>query len=154
MPFADKEQFRAYQREWVRKRREKWFADKSCVECGALDQLELDHINPDHKISHRIWTWAWKRILEETAKCQVLCKSCHQAKTLRNKEYACGEQVHGALLNGEIVLRMRKDYSSGNVTFKELESKYNIKAETIRYAVNRGWKHLGGLPESGLSGLS
>lgn len=56
-------------------------AGKSCVECGATENLEVDHIDPEQKIAHRIWSWSVPRRDAELAKCQVLCVEHHKAKT-------------------------------------------------------------------------
>lgn len=66
-------------------RRTEFFADKACKECGAKTDLELDHIDPTLKKrrgDHRLWTWSAARREAEIAKCQVLCKPCHLAKSI------------------------------------------------------------------------
>lgn len=98
MSFADKNVQREYQRLWVANRREKFFFDKSCVDCGSVSNLELDHINPEEKISHRIWSWSEERLQKEIVKCQVLCQPCHIKKT--NKDLFQGHIVHGELYRG------------------------------------------------------
>lgn len=82
MVYKDRNKRREYQREWVAKRRSTWFSDKSCVWCGATDELELDHISRQDKISHKIWSWSEERRIKELEKCQVLCKTCHRKKTI------------------------------------------------------------------------
>lgn len=77
-----KEYRRNYQREWIRARRAAYFSDKSCVICSSTEDLELDHIDPTTKTSHKIWSWSESRRLTELAKCQVLCYLCHKAKTI------------------------------------------------------------------------
>lgn len=72
---------RKYKRDWAAARRGEWMADKFCVQCGSTQSLEVDHIDPADKVSHRIWTWAIPRRNAELAKCQVLCTECHKAKT-------------------------------------------------------------------------
>lgn len=54
-----------------------------CAQCGSIDSLEFDHIDPALKSfnintrkSHR-----QKSYLEELDKCQLLCAPCHRAKT-------------------------------------------------------------------------
>lgn len=94
MAYADPERQRAYQREWVAERRANWLSDKCCVDCGATDRLELDHIDPDQKADHRIWSWSWKRIEEEVAKCVVRCAPCHRAR------HAAEARRHGIGLYG------------------------------------------------------
>ena len=60
-----------------------------CCECGHSGKnnawsLDFDHINPDDKvvsISHLVTSgYGWERIMEEVAKCQVLCANCHRKK--------------------------------------------------------------------------
>lgn len=69
-------------------RRAAFFQDKKCVECGSIEDLELDHVDPSTKVSHRIWTWSEVRRNEELAKCQILCRSCHQKKTAQENQTA------------------------------------------------------------------
>ncbi len=78
MPYKDPDAQREYVRKWVADRRASWFADKSCDECGATENLQLHHRDPVDKIAHSIWSWSWKRIEAEVAKCVVLCESCHR----------------------------------------------------------------------------
>lgn len=73
---------REYQRNWLAARRAEFFSDKCCVGCGSTDQLELDHLDPSKKITHRVWSWSAVRRDAEIAKCQVLCFHCHKAKSI------------------------------------------------------------------------
>lgn len=92
MPFANKSARLEYQRNWIASRRSTFFAGKSCVECGSTEQLELDHIDPAQKVTHRIWSWSAKRRNEELAKCQILCSDCHSDKTINESQTArCGD---------------------------------------------------------------
>jgi hypothetical protein len=70
---------REYQREWVAARRHAFFADKTCATCGATEDLHLHHRDRASKVAHAIWSWREERRLEEIAKCDVLCRSCHEA---------------------------------------------------------------------------
>lgn len=93
MPIKDPEARRKYAREWVAKRRAEWLADKACVICGSTDRLEIDHVDRNTKVNHRIWSWSKTRRDEELAKCQVLCYEHHLEKTVRESK---GVQVpHG-----------------------------------------------------------
>lgn len=47
-------------------------------------QLEIDHIDPRQKLSHRIWSWSPARREAELGKCQVLCQKHHLEKTKLN----------------------------------------------------------------------
>lgn len=98
MPYASKDAQREYQRLWIARRRAEFFDGKSCVKCGAVDDLELDHIDPAEKVSHRIWSWSAARREAEIAKCQILCATCHDAKTLREYPVTSGREFakHGS----------------------------------------------------------
>ena len=76
-----REYLRSYQREWIAKRRAVFFENKKCVECESNKELEIDHISPETKVSHNIWSWSKERFKTEIIKCQVLCNSCHKEKT-------------------------------------------------------------------------
>jgi 5-methylcytosine-specific restriction endonuclease McrA len=84
MPRKDREARNQYIREWTAARRAAFFEGKSCVKCGSTERLELDHIDPSQKISHSIWSWSDERRLAEIAKCQVLCRPCHEVKTAQD----------------------------------------------------------------------
>jgi len=81
MSYSDPDRQRAFCREWTRRRRALWFYGKICASCGSSANLELDHIDPSVKVTHRIWSWAPLRFAQEIAKCQVLCSACHREKT-------------------------------------------------------------------------
>ena len=83
---ARSEAHRLQQKAWYEKvvkgRRKDWIeANGPCAKCGSWDRLEVDHIDPSTKVSHNVWGWSETRRLEELAKCQVLCYSCHKEKT-------------------------------------------------------------------------
>lgn len=80
------EQKREYDRQWIHKRRQDWIDDNGpCVKCGSYDRLEVDHKNPEEKITHRLWTRNKDFRDLELAKCQVLCYDCHLEKTISEK---------------------------------------------------------------------
>ena len=82
MPYKDKDKQREYQREWMAKRREEYFAGKKCLQCGGVDNFELHHRDPDTKVSHRVCSWAKDRREKELKKCGILCYECHIKKTI------------------------------------------------------------------------
>ena len=85
MPIKNTEARRAYQREWLRKRRQDWINSQGgkCVKCDSTDRLEVDHIDRSTKTLYprEIWGRAEHIREAELAKCQVLCHDCHLAKT-------------------------------------------------------------------------
>lgn len=85
MPYKDRAKHNEFNRLWIARRRAEYFAGKCCARCGSTDRLELDHINPETKISHAIWSWSATRRAAELAKCQPLCYHCHKAKSRAEK---------------------------------------------------------------------
>jgi hypothetical protein len=78
MPYKNADIKRKHAREWIAHRRAKHMTPLGpCSRCGSTEKLLLHHLDPAKKISHRIWSWSEERILEEVAKCVVLCSKCH-----------------------------------------------------------------------------
>lgn len=90
MPYKDPDAKRAYQRQWLAGRRAMFLDGRVCVDCGAAENLEFDHVDPQQKVSHRIWTWPLSRIVEELAKCVVRCGPCHDERHARERRAPCG----------------------------------------------------------------
>ncbi|QAY03515.1 HNH endonuclease [Mycobacterium phage CicholasNage] len=85
-----------YHREYASERKARLIAmlGGSCVECGATDSLEFDHIDPATKafaIMKRL-NWSDEIVLPELDKCQLLCKEHHDAKSRRERSV---EHGHG-----------------------------------------------------------
>ena len=80
MPYKDLNRQREYQRCWMAERRKQYLADKRCI-CGSVDRLEVHHVDPRKKVSHRIWSWSAGRRFRELQKCIVLCYACHLERT-------------------------------------------------------------------------
>lgn len=96
MSYRIAERQRAFQRNWVARRRASWLAENGpCVGCGATDHLEVDHVYPEQKVDHRVWSWSDERRQEELAKCRVLCRDCHKARHAARHGTAYRFQVHG-----------------------------------------------------------
>lgn len=83
MPYRDPAKKRACQVALLKARRQAWLqANGPCRQCGSSEALEVDHVDPANKVTHRIWSWSQPRREAELANCQVLCASCHKGKTL------------------------------------------------------------------------
>lgn len=84
MPYNDAVKQRKYQRKWQRARRKRAIdmLGGVCNRCSYKWKLEFHHRNPEEKEDHRIWSWSWKRILVEIAKCDLLCTKCHAKETM------------------------------------------------------------------------
>lgn len=74
----------AYKAEWIASRRREWLSANGPCECGSWENLEVHHINPAEKTTHRIWSWSEERRNAELAKCQPLCRECHKKETKAN----------------------------------------------------------------------
>ena len=70
-----------------------------CSNCGSVDSLEFDHIDPTTKkyTIAKAWTFSSKRFEEELTKCQLLCRSCHQKKSLKDAGQKDARSTHGTL---------------------------------------------------------
>lgn len=104
MPYKDRQKQRDYQRKWYAARREKYLDGKTCEWCGSDEYLEIHHLNPEEKDSHRIFSWSDERIRKELAKCIILCRTCHfhaHGKMERTEEEV--QQVERALRNLDIM---------------------------------------------------
>lgn len=55
-----------------------------CVQCGSAARLEFDHIDKTAKkfTIARCWSLRLEDLLVEVDKCQLLCRPCHEAKSL------------------------------------------------------------------------
>jgi len=63
-----------------------YFHDHPCVDCGETDPivLEFDHLR-DKKfgIAAGIRSRNWNDVLDEIAKCEVVCANCHRRRTAK-----------------------------------------------------------------------
>lgn len=89
MPYRDPEAQRAYQREWMRKRRAAYLDGKRCAFCNADSDLEIHHFDPAIKVSHAIWSWTAAKREAELAKCIVVCHSCHVQRHREERPTHC-----------------------------------------------------------------
>ena len=82
--------------------RRKWATKRlggKCLRCGAKNNLEFDHINPDSKIFviARLNTVSYDKFVQEVEKCQLLCRVCHTNKTLKELNRVSARGTHGTL---------------------------------------------------------
>ena len=65
-----------------------YFVVHPCTDCGESDPvvLEFDHLDPKAKsftIGGSISDRSWQSILDEIAKCDVVCANCHRRRTMK-----------------------------------------------------------------------
>lgn len=88
---------RRYQAIWIARRRNAWIVENGpCAKCGSSDDLEVDHRDPAEKSMDpaSIWSRSEEARIAELAKCQVLCRECHQKKTIAENYRP---RVHGTV---------------------------------------------------------
>lgn len=96
---------KAYQREYQKKRcrARKRDAIKKlggrCCKCGSVENLELDHKDPKEKYFSlsQLWGVSSQRWEAEIAKCQLLCRDCHQLKSILERGQTPARGTHGTL---------------------------------------------------------
>lgn len=66
-----------------------------CVHCGAVEGLQFDHIDPSKKSFNVNYMKSLKNpeYRAELDKCQLLCRDCHERKTVRERP----EFTHGTI---------------------------------------------------------
>ena len=73
----------------VRENQEKLFDyldDKACMDCGEPDSrvLQFDHVSGEKRgnVAQMVAAgYGWDTILEEIAKCEIVCANCHTKRT-------------------------------------------------------------------------
>ena len=68
-----------------------FFAEHPCADCGETDPvvLEFDHLrDKDFSISKGIPDRNWQSVLDEIAKCDVVCANCHRRRTAKRGGFA------------------------------------------------------------------
>jgi 5-methylcytosine-specific restriction endonuclease McrA len=101
----DKDKYNEYQSEYQRQRYHKrrleaiQYLGGKCNNCSSLENLELDHIDRNKKsfgIS-KLWSISKEKYQEELEKCQVLCRNCHEKKTLKDLGRVSAKDTHGTV---------------------------------------------------------
>lgn len=93
MPYADPSVQKQYLHEYSKTYHQSRYATRiaemvkylggKCVECGTINRLEFDHIDPSTKEFSitRKWNRKWSILEPELKKCQLLCYDCHKERT-------------------------------------------------------------------------
>ncbi len=132
---ATREAQRAYQNEWMQRRRRAWIAANGpCVDCGSWDQPEVDHVDPTLKVTHNVWSWSAERREIELAKCVVRCHDCHLAKSVT--ERAKGLANGRAVLSELDVADIRSRWATGERQV-DLAIAYGVSKQHIYDLVHR-----------------
>jgi hypothetical protein len=65
-----------------------YFRTHPCVDCGESDVvvLEFDHLrDKSFDVAQSLPYRSWQSILDEIAKCEVVCANCHRRRTARRR---------------------------------------------------------------------
>jgi hypothetical protein len=70
-----------------------------CKLCGSQEDLEFDHKNPSEKEYEiaKLLLRNRDKLYPELDKCQLLCKECHDEKTLSDFNWQDAKKTHGTL---------------------------------------------------------
>jgi hypothetical protein len=145
-----REYHREYSREYYHKCKKELICQLGgkCVKCGELENLQFDHINPDDKSFDigKLLNYSKERVKEELIKCQLLCKRCHDKKSLNEgsfkKNKGLGDTAHNTVLN-EAQVKVVKGKLLLGISMAEISRECGIRYEsvkTIKYGT--AWKHV------------
>lgn len=77
MPLYGEEK-RVYQLNWITARKKKYIEQMGCCYfCGSHEKIEIHHLDPAKKNTHKIWSYSEDKIEAELRMCVALCNSCH-----------------------------------------------------------------------------
>jgi len=135
----DRAYHREYSKQYYHNRRAQLLAmlGNKCVQCGTEKKLQFDHIQSEDKEFSvgKLLNFAFKDILDEVRKCQLLCFDCHIQKSRKEGAFTKGEKRHYKL-SKEQVEELYKEYKIG-VSLRELSIRYQVARNTITSAFAR-----------------
>lgn len=105
MANKDPQKYRDYMRVYMRRR---WqirratairFLGGKCYDCGSVEKLQFDHIDPNQKTFTiaKLTSIREELFWKEINKCRLLCGICHNAKTLKELGRESAKGKHGTL---------------------------------------------------------
>jgi hypothetical protein len=68
-----------------------FLGERTCSDCGESDPLvlEFDHLgDKDFGIAKGLRDRTWQAVLDEIAKCEVVCANCHRRRTAHRLRFA------------------------------------------------------------------
>lgn len=89
---------RARMREWLIEQK-----NKPCADCrGSFPYfvMDFDHREGEDKkliVSRAICALSWRRMLEEIAKCDLVCANCHRVRTYKRDTWETSNPYHNEI---------------------------------------------------------
>lgn len=107
-----------------------------CIVCGSTEDLQLDHVfrsEKEFQIS-QIWSLSRETFNKELEKCQLLCGTCHRAKTAWEVGAKAGRSHHGTLTSYRYCKcdECRKAYSDYWKTYKPRKRRAKVPAPIVK----------------------
>ena len=125
MPYKDPEKNRDAKHKFYLKHREEYvsrnrkdmikrrayiaeFKNKPCMDCNRSFPwyvMDLDHREGEKKVTNlakMIARYAWKTILKEIAKCDVVCSNCHRERTHQRKIWEHSSEEERLIVNQQV----------------------------------------------------
>ncbi len=82
-----------------RKKTAQEFLGNKCSKCGSIEDLQFDHKDRVKKkfTIGKLWSIGEKEFWKEIKKCQLLCRTCHNKKTLKELGLREAKGYHGTV---------------------------------------------------------
>ncbi len=118
-----------------------------CVKCESVENLQFNHIDPNTKsfAIGKLLNFPKQVVSDELKKCQLLCKSCHNDKTIINKDgfdkKARGEKVSSSKLTEEMVRDIRIRLATESTV--QIARDLGLNRNTIYFIkIGKTWNHV------------
>jgi 5-methylcytosine-specific restriction endonuclease McrA len=108
------------------------FLGGRCAICGSIETLEFDHIDPSSKsftIGSKAAGIAKDKFWNEVSKCQLLCRTCHELKSIKDSGKQVAKGTHGTISSYRYCR-----CSLCRAAKNELTKKHKIKAKSMKNA--------------------
>lgn len=103
---SSKEEYNAYMRDYMLRRyhrRRGQVIERlggACAECGSKEGLEIDHKDAKRKsfsLARRLSSVSEAKLENEVKKCQLLCRRCHEEKSITDQGKRRAKGTHGTI---------------------------------------------------------
>lgn len=137
---ASRECMKKYKTRWIKSRRDQWINENGpCKQCGALERLEVDHVDPKEK-KYRVGSlWSRKAEIreEELKKCQVLCEWCHKQKTASElrKKWKGNPNFKVRKINDNLIMKALRLYYDEGLSRRKVSAMLGLSQGTLSAAI-------------------